>query len=403
MARVKISEYRAKELLHKFLGLSYSGLCVNSVTDENLNHLDPVKRYVVKVDDGVKKRFKQNLMAVNKNLFELKQEILRLQGAGYKNFIIEDFIDYNSHEERYLSVERVREGFQVLYSVTGGVNIEEAGQDVKKLLIKTKNDESQVENDLGLHPAFLENLLEYMNKYFISFLEINPLVVQSSELRVQGYNIIDLAVEVDSAGRFFVDSAWTEKDFRYGSVFQKTKEELNIEELSSKSQASFKFAVLNPNGSIFMLLSGGGASIVLADEVANLGHGTELANYGEYSGNPNEEETYLYTKNLLSLLIKSTSPKKVLILAGGVANFTDIRITFRGIIRALDEVKEELLKQNVKVYVRRGGPNQDEGLKMIEEYLSQNNLLGEVRGPEMVLTDIVKLAVESIQSRGLNP
>jgi len=94
----------------------------------------------------------------------------------------------------------------------------------------------------------------------------------------------------------------------------KTEEEENILTLSQKSQAAFKFDFLNPNGSVFMLLSGGGASIVLADEVANQGFGKELANYGEYSGNPNEEETFIYTKNLLSLLLKSKAPKKVLII-----------------------------------------------------------------------------------------
>src|SRR5206468_4255377 len=137
---------------------------------------------------------------------------------------------------------------------------------------------------------------------------------------------LDVAAEVDSAGEFFVHNAWNEEDFRSGQPKKRTDEEVAVTQLAAKSQAAFSLEVLNPNGSISMLLSGGGASIVLADEVYNQGYGKELANYGEYSGNPNAEETYLYTKAVLRLLLQSKAKKKVLIIAGGVANFTDVRI-----------------------------------------------------------------------------
>ena len=203
--------------------------------------------------------------------------------------------------------------------------------------------------------------------------------------------MLDIAVEVDSAAEFFVDT-WGSKDLREGRRDQ-TQEEKNVSKLSEKSQASFKLVVLNPQGSIFMLLSGGGASIVLADEVHNLGSGQELANYGEYSGNPNEEETFIYTKNVLNLMLSSKSSNKVLIIGGGVANFTDVRITFRGIIRALSEARDELVKQKIRIYVRRGGPQQEEGLALIRSFMNENKIEGEVHGPDIVLTDIVSKAL----------
>ncbi len=207
---------------------------------------------------------------------------------------------------------------------------------------------------------------------------------------------LDIAGEVDSAAEFFVDAAWTAKDYRESDRRKKTEEEDAIERLSQKSQASFAMEVLNPNGSVFMLLSGGGASIVLADEVYNGGHGKELANYGEYSGNPNAEEVYLYTKNLISLLLKSKAQKKVLVIAGGVANFTDVRLTFAGIIKALDAEKDALRDQNIKVFVRRGGPHQKEGLANMQSFLQKEALLGNVSGPEMPLQEIVTLALKTI-------
>jgi succinyl-CoA synthetase beta subunit len=207
------------------------------------------------------------------------------------------------------------------------------------------------------------------------------------------FMILDLAVEVDTVAEFFVDGAWMADDFTYGEQMEKSAEEEAVDELRSKSQAAFSLNVLNQNGGIFMLLSGGGASLVLADEVANLGKGEELANYGEYSGNPNEEETYLYTQQVLHLLLRSRAAKKVLIVGGGVANFTDVRITFRGVIRALDEVKDELRQQGVKIFVRRGGPNQTEGLALIRSFLETEDLYGNVVGPDVELTHIVREGV----------
>ena len=114
-----------------------------------------------------------------------------------------------------------------------------------------------------------------------------------------------------------------------------------------------------------------------------------MADYAEYSGNPNEDETYLFTKEILSLVKRSTGKNKVLYIAGGVANFTDIRSTFKGVIKALEEYGNDLKKQGVKVYVRRGGPNQEEGLKMMHQCLHKLGILGRVAGPEEILTNII--------------
>lgn len=86
----------------------------------------------------------------------------------------------------------------------------------------------------------------------------------------------------------------------------------------------------------------------------------------------------------------------MLIIAGGVANFTDVRVTFNGLIKALNEVKNELHALGVKIFVRRGGPYQEEGLAKMKEFLEKEQLLGIVSGPEMVLTEIVTKAIEGL-------
>ncbi len=390
MARKKLSEYRAKKLLSDFFQISYDGVPFNS--QEPISKLDDIihsgKKYVVKVDEGVKKRFKQGLVRLDADLMDVKDAIEEFKAKGFSYFLIEEFFPHENDLERYLAFERTRPGIVVSYSLSGGVDIEENENTVKRRLMKSFEDAKALARDIGIDEELMSKFLEAMDVYYFSFLEINPLIVLPS-----GLKFLDAAAEVDSAGEFFVKD-WATTDFRDAKTAKLTPEEKSILKLSEKSASSFKLDVLNPDGSIFMLLSGGGVSVALADEVANLGKGQELANYGEYSGNPTEEETYIYTKQVLSLLLKSASNKKVLVIGGGVANFTDVRITFKGIIRAIDEVKEELSKQNVKVFVRRGGPHQKEGLELMQKFLSENNLMGVVAGPEMVLSEIIVAALK---------
>lgn len=393
MARKKLSEFIAKTILFNELQLPYNGISINIACETlftSLKDLNTKQSYVVKVDQGVKQRMKKELVVLDVKSKDIEKTVKALAAKGYTQFLVEQFVPHSSTHERYLALERMREGIRIYIATQGGIDIEEQKTKVKTYLYASHEGENAhiaqtIQKEVGLPVDLFEKLMRAFEAHYVSFLEINPFFLQQSSLV-----ILDLAVEVDSAASFFVTS-WTEHDvLDESSIAVVTDEEKKIAALSNKSQASFKLNVLNPNGSIFMLLSGGGASIVLADEVGNLGYGKELANYGEYSGNPNQEETYIYTKNILSLLVKSKAKKKVLIIGGGAANFTDVRITFRGVIQAFEEYKDRLKKEQVRIYVRRGGPNQEEGLHSMKEYLQKQHLFGGVWDTTLVLTDVVK-------------
>jgi ATP citrate (pro-S)-lyase len=120
-----------------------------------------------------------------------------------------------------------------------------------------------------------------------------------------------------------------------------------------------------------------------------------LANYGEYSGAPSETQTYEYSKTILDLMTRSEHPdRKVLFIGGGIANFTNVATTFKGIIRALKEYSHRLVTHNVSIYVRRGGPNYQEGLKMMRDLGDNLGVPIHVFGPEMHITGIVPLALK---------
>ncbi|MDO8503985.1 MAG: ATP citrate lyase citrate-binding domain-containing protein [bacterium] len=394
MARQRITEFHAKTILLRSLNLPYDGIFLTDSESEaeKIERLDPRKKYVFKVDDGIKKRMKKGLIAINATPQEILKAWESFKRQGYRRFLIEEFVEHRPEEEKFLSLERTREGLAIYYSNKGGIDIEENQDKIRKDILTSKNI-AKIAEFLGLSPQTLQTIRETFDDFYFSFLEVNPFVVKDSKVY-----LLDLAVEVDSTAMFFVRDLWSQEDFVTGDAKVKSEEEKAVESLSRKSQAALKLDLLNPNGSIFVLLSGGGASIVLADEVYNLGFGKELGNYGEYSGNPNEEETYIYAKNILSLLLKSKARKKVLIIGGGVANFTDIRITFNGIIRAIDEVKDKLKTQKLKVFVRRGGPHADEALRLMEEFLKQEGLFGKVSGPDMILTEIVKQGLDWVKS-----
>ena len=96
----------------------------------------------------------------------------------------------------------------------------------------------------------LESIITAFDNYYFSFLEINPLVSMDEK-----YYFLDAAVEVDSEASFFVDGAWSKNDFREGGRVQKTEEEKAIEELKETTPAALSFQLINPNGSIFLLVS----------------------------------------------------------------------------------------------------------------------------------------------------
>jgi len=414
MPRVKLYEHSAKTAMSKALGIPYRGIKIDKNTDfKKLTAALPKnKKYVVKVDQGVKKRMKNGLVILNVNTSEIPEAIkkieiaspsarndktgsittrphpkppLKMRGSIYSNFLVEEFIAHKPTEETYFSLERERGGVIASVSKLGGIDIEENPESIKQFLLTSKNYEA-IAKIIGVNTSTLEKIKEFFDKNYFCFLEINPLVVKNSKPC-----FLDLAATVDSAGEFFSAQAWSSSDVVPAN--RNTPEEKAIVNLKANSQAALSLSVVNPNGSIFLLMSGGGASIVLADEVYNLGAASNLVNYGEYSGNPNAEETYAYTREVISLMKKSTAKKKTLIIGGGVANFTDVRVTFNGIIRALEEEKTALQKMKTKIFVRRGGPGQTEGLASMRKFLTTNNFDSGVYGPELPLQKIVELAI----------
>ena len=381
MARVKLSEFRAKKILVE----EYSGysLKLDSI-DQDLSGI-PAGKYVLKVDQGIKKRGKQGLVAVNITPEQVPKYVNTWSQKGFNRFILEPLFPHEQEEEKYFSVQRNRDGLNISYSDFGGIDVEDNADKIRTFTDAQIDELCQVS---GLSTDFVSGIINKMNKNHMSFLEINPLVFKDSKV-----TLLDAAVLVDSAGEYFVNE-WSEEDVVEAG--QKTDAEVRVKQMDDNSPAALKLTVLNPGASLWMLLSSGGASIAMADTVQVSGYGKNLGNYGEYSGGPTTAETYMYSKEIIKLALDSSAPKKAIVIAGGVANFTDVKSTFKGIIQALSEVADQLKSQGIKIFVRRGGPSEKEGLKMMEEFLKAKDLFGSVYGSKTLLTEAVSDAINFI-------
>ena len=420
MAQRGIREFHGKRMLAKHLpeylggNFGYEGniVLVDEKTDwDALAKENPWlkdTKLVAKPDQLFGKRGKHGLLLVNKDLKEVKswigEKMNKETTVGpvsdkLTHFIVEPCVEHD--EEYYVAIKSAIGGDTLYFSTKGGMDIEEGwntvveidvpvSADIYGLDIKGKLPKEVEGKKREAVAKYIKGLLKYYGDMHFAYLEINPFAVK-------GENIypLDMVARLDDTAGYLCGSQWGE-DLEFPSPFGRvlTEEEAYVAELDEKTGASLKLTVLNPEGRVWTLVAGGGASVIYTDTIVDLGHQKELANYGEYSGDPNKEFTYLYTKTVLDLMTRTKHPKgKVLLVGGGIANFTDIAKTFAGIIQALEEFKDKLVENNVKIYVRRGGPNYEEGLRLMREAGQTLGVPVQVFGPETHMTKIVGMGL----------
>ncbi len=84
---------------------------------------------------------------------------------------------------------------------------------------------------------------------------------------------------------------------------------------------------------------------------------------------------------------------KRIIVGGAIANFTNVKKTFTGIIAGFRKAKEQGKLNGVDIWVRRGGPFEKEGLAAMKE-LKNEGFDVNVYDRYTPLTDIVDMALK---------
>ncbi|KAG0067023.1 citrate synthase, partial [Linnemannia elongata] len=304
-------------------------------------------KLVAKPDQLIKRRGKSGLLLLNADWADARawiekhaaKDVLVDSVAGVlKTFLVEPFIPHPSNTEYYICINSDRDGDNILFTHEGGIEVGDVDAKALKLQVKVQDafpTAESIRSALLVHvpEAKHDVLVDFISRLYavyidlhFTYLEINPLVVlDPTEDEPARVYYLDLAAKLDQTAEFEAGPKWAiarapqnigiagvapssavgadagpGMDFPAPFGRELTKEEAYVQELDSKTGAS--------------------------DAIAALGQAHELANYGEYSGAPTETQTYEYAKTILDLMTRSAVPHpegKVLIIGGGIANFTN--------------------------------------------------------------------------------
>jgi len=427
LAQKNIYEYDAKKLLASQLPkyypeFEYHNKLAIALCDTDLNQLileEPwieSEKVVVKPDQLFGKRGKANLLLLDATCDEMKQfclenldrvcEIGEVKGR-LKRLLIEPFIPHE--KEYYVSITSDRDNDFIHFSFEGGIFIEENWEKVTHISIPIGTDintfdlESKLPNLGDLKDVlipFIKGLYQvYLDQDF-TFLEINPFAITQDNKIVP----LDVKARLDDTAAFLHLDTWGNPsnpiEFPAGFGQEMSSEEEKIKDLDEKTGASLKLTILNRDGHVWTMVAGGGASVIYTDTIADLGFSKELGNYGEYSGNPSQEHTQIYAQTLIDLITEKPDPdgkEKYLIIGGGIANFTDVKATFSGIVSAIKKSVDKLKKANIKILVRRGGPNEKQGLELMRQVGEETGIPIEIYDRYSSMTRPVARMIEKMR------
>eukprot|EP01083_Nonionella_stella_P009029 26176_1 len=426
MSEKSIRECDGKKVLSRWMidhGMPVSiGDLVHVGPDTNLDNLPQQFPWltelnlVVKPDQLIKRRGKSGLIGLNLPWNDAFTWIQDRRGRDVEvdnvtgrldHFLIEPFLAHEMSDEYYVCIISQRNGDDILFHHEGGVDVGDVDSKALRLTIPMMSTAAPVDirstllKNVPEHrreslAVYIAQLYSFFTTLHFTYLEINPLVVSTSPNGKHVVTRLDLAAKVDEAALFECNLYWGNLAFPPPFGKTATPEEAFIADLDAKTGSSLKLTILNPKGRIWTMVAGGGASVIYADTIADLGHGHELANYGEYSGAPSESLTYHYAKTILKLMTCNDykhEKGKILLIGGGIANFTNVAETFKGIVRALTEFKPKLHEYGVSVYVRRAGPNFQEGLQLMRDVGTALCIPIHVFGPETHMTSIVAMSL----------
>ncbi|OGD94679.1 hypothetical protein A3A48_02305 [Candidatus Curtissbacteria bacterium RIFCSPLOWO2_01_FULL_37_9] len=335
---------------------------------------------------GIKKINNQKqLIAFAKQMFGT-----RLQNEIVKYISVAQYVDIA--QEYYISItyDTKLKMPVLVYSDYGGMDIDEVKKTDPDKILRIGIDPIVGPNQKEISKVFKNNtsiaqfilrLWDVFSRFDCRLVEVNPLAKVTNELMAVDAKIIldDSALsrhkDLEVMPKGAISAIPTDREVMAGK----------IDEDDYRGSAGTTFIELD--GDIAVLASGGGASLLLMDSL--IAAGGRAANYTEYSGNPPAEKVQKLTEITLS-----KSGISGCIVAGAVANFTDIYETLTGFVLGLVKIKP---KPKYPIVVRRGGPRQPEAYKMLEKFARTKNFDIHLLGPEIPISEASKKIVELSQ------
>lgn len=311
----------------------------------------------------------------------------------FSEILIESKLD--SVREYYVSCayDQSTRGPVIVLSKFGGMDIELVVKRQAEAVIKQPVDVLKGINTLDFETLFKkadikEELHEQMQKLitklydcFVStdaeLVEINPLI----ETKDGNLISVDCKMSLDQTALYRHDFSFPQRT----GARELTEMEKQAREIDARSHRGVVGrSMLELDGDIAFMSSGGGASITCLD--ALMSYGGRPANFVEYSGNPEREDVKDLTK-----LVLSKKGLRALWVVGPTANFTDIYETLGGVLDAL-----QVVKPSFPILIRRAGPRDDEAKVAIEKIQKETDLDIIFYGEEISMTESAKILMDKI-------
>lgn len=352
-------------------------------------------KLVAKAHEALGSRFKLGLVKVGLDMAGAADAVREMLGREVGSIkisqvIVSEMVPHK--DEYYAAVKSTRDGAEILLASCGGIEVESNWDRVKTLPLEVGETPEQealekLAKDAGFSGDTANKMADFAKKLFACFdnedgqyLEVNPVVLREGN----GAMVALDAVTLLDADAKFRHPDWS---FPFAAEFGRayTQNELEVMAVDSKIKGSVKLIEI-PGGDTAMLPAGGGASVYYSDAV--VARGGKLANYAEYSGDPPDWAVEALTDKVCSL-----PGIKNIIVGGAIANFTDVKKTFGGIIAGFRKAQSDGKLDGVKIWVRRGGPREKEGLDAMRA-LRDEGFDIHVYDRHTPLTDIIDMALE---------
>ena len=379
---MNLYEFEGKKLFAKYGITTPKGVVVRRGDDYEARYQElGIRDAVIKAQVLSGKRGKNSGIKFCSNADEVKKAceelfMVNIRGQYVSALLIEEKLDIA--EEHYVSIAYDTNKKQpvIIYSRHGGVDIEDVdGKEIRNCKLEIRREKIETEIEI----PFAQELWNCFLAEDTRLVEINPLVKTADGRWVAA----DAKVAIDDDA-FYRHEEWKQLEPRTMMGRLPTEREIAVKKID-EGEAYYRGTAgkyIELDGDIAMILNGGGASIANMDALMNVG--LKPANYTEYSGNPPREKVYQLAK-----IVLSKPGLKGLWMAGVVANFTNVKETFLGIIDALDEVKPAY-----PIVVRRDGPESAEAMELMKQCAERNHLNMKLFTKETSMSATVQVLAE---------
>ena len=254
----------------------------------------------------------------------------------------------------------------VLASVAGGIEVEATDKMVRRAvsLLSPAPDYlgREIAAELGFQGSQLLRIGQLITQVTRCFgrwdallLELNPLVLDPGG----HWSVADVHLELDDDAAYRQSDLWELLPVSAQVKGQRSDFERQAADIDSADHRGVAGRLIPFQGSLGLLIGGGGASLTIMD--ALLDAGLEPANYCEIGGNPSVWKI----KELTKLILRQPRVNRLAVIMNVVSN-TRVDLVARGVIKGVLELDRQ--PQDVITAFRIPGSWEEEGQRVMRRY-----------------------------------